>query len=94
MSRILRTRQPRSVQRYTIDEWLMDASRLGLDRPVTTWGASNTESIGNSFEGYVQQGYKTNGVIFAVILARMLLFTEARFQFQQLDKGRPGNLFG
>ena len=72
----------------------MDASRLGLDRPVTTWGASNTESIGNSFEGYVQQGYKTNGVIFAVILARMLLFTEARFQFQQLDKGRPGNLFG
>ncbi|MCP5157745.1 MAG: hypothetical protein H6983_26470 [Ectothiorhodospiraceae bacterium] len=32
--------------------------------------------------------------MFAVCLARLLLFTEARFQWQQMRGGRPGALFG
>jgi Phage portal protein len=47
-----------------------------------------------SFEGYVQAAYRSNGVIFACMLARLLLFSEARFQFRRLRSGRPGNLFG
>jgi hypothetical protein len=31
--------------------------------------------------------------VFACMLARMLLFSEARFQFQRLRSGRPGELF-
>lgn len=38
--------------------------------------------------------YDTNGVVFACAMNRMLLFSEARFQFQQLRNGRPGDLFG
>jgi len=47
-----------------------------------------------TFEGYVQALYKTNGIIFACMLARMLLFSEARFQFRRRVNGRPGDLFG
>lgn len=52
------------------------------------------EPIGNDFEEYVQKAYKANGIVFACVLARMLPFSEARFQFQQLVGGRPGDLFG
>jgi len=52
------------------------------------------EEITPDFSGLCNLAYKRNGIVFAVILARMLLFSEARFQFQQLVKGRPGDLFG
>jgi predicted ABC-type ATPase len=47
-----------------------------------------------TFAGYVRGAYKSNGVVFACMAARMLLFSEARFQFRQLRSGRPGDLFG
>lgn len=52
------------------------------------------EKIEANFQGYVQGAYKSNGVVFACIAARMLLFAEARFQFRQMRFGRPGDLFG
>lgn len=56
--------------------------------------AGQSEEIGSSFQGYVEGAYKANGIVFACIAARMRLFSEARFQFQQLRNGRPGDLFG
>jgi hypothetical protein len=52
------------------------------------------EKIESSFQGYVTGAYKSNGVVFACMLARMLLFAEARFQFRRQSFGRPGDLFG
>jgi hypothetical protein len=56
---------------------------------------------GQSYQGFSQgKGgpggvyYSTNSVVFACAANRMLLFSEARFQFQQLRGGRPGDLFG
>ena len=40
------------------------------------------------------QYYESNSVVFACELNRILLFSEARFQYQQLRQGRPGDLFG
>ena len=41
------------------------------------------------------RGVQANGVVFACMLARLLLFSEARFQFRRLRvNGRPGDLFG
>lgn len=51
------------------------------------------EEIGSSFDDYVEHAYKANGIVFACILARMLPFSEARFQMQRLTDGRPGDLF-
>jgi hypothetical protein len=53
-----------------------------------------SESIENSYLGYVQGAYKRNGIIFACMAARQLLFSEARFQFRQVRGGRPGDMFG
>ena len=67
---------------------------MGPERPITTWADDTTESMGTSFTGYVQAGYKANGVVFATILARMALFAEARFQWQDMTNYTPGRLFG
>jgi hypothetical protein len=52
------------------------------------------QEIGGSFQGYIDGVYKQNGVVFACITARQLLFSEARFQFRRLRGGRPGDLYG
>lgn len=52
------------------------------------------EDIDSNFEGYVSGAYKSSGPVFACILARLLVFSEARFQFQRIVNGRPSDLFG
>ncbi len=52
------------------------------------------EDLPGSFTAYITQAYKAYGVAYAVILARRLVFSEARFQFRRLANGRPGDLFG
>jgi phage portal protein BeeE len=55
---------------------------------------SEREQIENDFEGYVQSIYKGDGPIFALMMVRQLVFSEARFQFRRITRGRPGDLFG
>lgn len=38
--------------------------------------------------------YDNNAVVYSCAANRLLLFSEARFQYQQLRNGRPGDLFG
>jgi hypothetical protein len=52
------------------------------------------EEIESSFVGYVNGLYQRNGIVFAVLATRYLLFSQIRFQFQQLRNGNPGPLFG
>jgi HK97 family phage portal protein len=56
--------------------------------------AFKNEEIGGDYRGYVEGIYKRNGVVFACMAARQLLFSEARFQFQRMRGGRPGDLYG
>lgn len=92
------TPEPERSSLFPLQSWMdsfsFGGSSYGLSGMgvQTTWGTNETESIGTSFESYVGQGYKSNGVVFAVILARMLLFSEARFLWQSIDNGRPGEL--
>jgi hypothetical protein len=65
-------------------------------RTTPLWGAPlpDREQIGNDFEAYIQHAYKENGVVFACMLARQMLFSEARFAWQRPgDDGRPGLRF-
>jgi hypothetical protein len=89
-----------SEVRYSFDDWANDwitysfgGNTYGPHRVPQTMPGSH-ESIDTSFEGYVQAAYKTNGVVFACILARTMLFSEARFQWQRLSNGVAGNLYG
>lgn len=67
-----------------------------LDAPLisTSSLASDKEQIEHDFESYVHSAYKRNGVVFACILVRALVFSEARFQFRRFEGGRPTDLFG
>ena len=56
--------------------------------------AVDREEIDANFEGLTAGALKRNGIVWACEMARVLLFSEARFQFQQLRGGRPGDLFG
>lgn len=52
------------------------------------------ETIEASFADYVEHAYKANGPIFTCVLVRALPFSEARFAYQRLERGRPTDLFG
>jgi HK97 family phage portal protein len=58
-----------------------------------SWGVSpNSERISADFASWAIDGYAGNGIVFAVLNARMNLFTEARFKWRNLaDKRLYGN---
>lgn len=65
-----------------------------LDHPTNMWwspdaNGQSREQIENDFEAYVMGAYKSNGPIFACMQARSMVFSEARFMFRRLEKGRP-----
>jgi HK97 family phage portal protein len=76
----------------SVDQWAAMFMLNGLGSGGTL--VQNREEIGGDFRGYIDGVYKSNGVVFACMLVRQLLFSEARFQFRQLSNGRPGDLFG
>lgn len=79
---------------YIPTHW-SDGARVSLvSHAVTPW----EEGIGNDFESYVEEAYKSNGVVFACAAARSRIFSQGRFQFQEYNSDssgtRPGKLFG
>jgi len=89
-------RNPERAAPLTLDEYANWFSLNGLAYGLTgsTTISNPREEIGGDFKGFIDGAYKSNGVIFSCVLARMLVFSEARFQFRQMRSGRPGDLFG
>lgn len=78
-----------------MDDWARLFTYNGLGYMVgSSTSSQNFEDTENSFSGYVHTLYKANGIVFACMQTRMQVFSEARFQYQRLTKGRPGDLFG
>ena len=59
-----------------------------------TYADEKMEEISSDLRGYTGGGYMGNAIVFACILSRLQVFSQARFQFRQLRSGRPGQLFG
>lgn len=92
------SREP-EPERGTVDELLAQVSYLGQNYPLglqfTGDMNDDTEApLPAEFVHNVRTAYQQGGPVFACIVARSYLFTEARFQWQQIDNGRPGELFG
>jgi len=51
------------------------------------------EPVPDSFEGYVNHGFKASSPVFACELVRISVFSEARFMYRELNRGNPGDLF-
>ncbi|HUW15758.1 MAG TPA: phage portal protein [Actinomycetes bacterium] len=63
---------------------------MGLNQTLN----SKIENIDVGYESLAYRAYASNPVVFACMRVRRDLFTEARFQFQHMVKGRPGDLWG
>lgn len=66
----------------------------GNSYPLIQTLTGGSEPIGAGFAGLVSGAYKRNGVVFAAVMTRLMLLSQARFQFQQMRQGQPGDLFG
>ena len=92
--RVLNAIGLKRFQQLSFTDWTQMFQLGAMGYMPTTTMPSHEEHIGDGFTGYIQGAYRSNGIIFACMLARLALFSEARFQFQRLVKGRPGELFG
>jgi phage portal protein BeeE len=68
--------------------WSLDASRF-----IASY-ARDRESIENDYVGYVQGAYKRDGIVFACIDRRQMVFSQARFLWRPFTNGKPGDMFG
>jgi phage portal protein BeeE len=72
--------------------WQADELRYGL----LNWGPplGKTEKIEGDYSGLIAAAYKANGIVFACMLLRMMVLSEARFLWRTFNKGRPQPPFG
>lgn len=59
-----------------------------------TLAGTMTEMAPNTFVGLASQAYGANGVVFACMMVRQLLFSTIRFQWQRLRNGKPSDTYG
>lgn len=59
-----------------------------------TLGGSATERPAENYQGLASQAYAANGVVFACMMVRQLVFSGVRFQWQRLLNGSPSDTFG
>lgn len=96
LARVIRKRSIDPWPSLTLNDYIQMLNYGGLQyapQPQFTLG-QKTEEIVPNFTGIVQGALKTNGIVFACMVARAQLFSEAVFKFQRLAGGRPGDLFG
>lgn len=86
--------EERSSTAVSLADWAGMLQSFGYQGHSYTLPGHSQEEPNGMYASTVQQAYKTNGVVFACMLVRMLLFAEARFQFRRLRSGRPGELWG
>lgn len=98
LARIKGGRQP---ERLSIDDYAQMLSQYqfsGLSYAtgplVQTLGGERTERPADSFEGLASAAYSANGIVFACMLVRQLVFSSIRFQYQRFNAGKPADTFG
>lgn len=88
-------------ERMSLDEYgqmlnLYMQSGLGYQTPslIQTLAGTGTERPADNFQGLAMQAYAANGVVFACMLVRQLVFSSVRFQYQKFLNGKPSETFG
>jgi hypothetical protein len=78
-----------------VDAYLKFQGQVYQPGYTTTYAGQKAEPVLDSFIGYVQGAYKTNGPVFAISLARAMLFTDITFKWRRYGQSGGGNdLFG
>lgn len=84
----------------TIDDYISTVNSFTFNGIEYNGGVTQTlvggsvERVSTDFVGAVNDAYKSNGIVFACMLARRLVFSGIRFQYQRLNNGSPSTTFG
>jgi phage portal protein BeeE len=91
----LRAPRVRADGQISIDDWLSFFSFDGL-HPILnqTLAGGKTQEILPTLSGLAEGAFKDNGVVFSCIVARMQLFSEARFKYRPKGSYANGDLYG
>jgi phage portal protein BeeE len=93
-------RSPKDELRYSLDDvitWLNSFTYNGNSYTVPAIQqtlAGEMEPSPQGFQGLAAQAFGGNGAVFACMAVRQLVFSAIRFQWQQMNAGRPAELFG
>jgi len=88
----------RVEQRFSWDDYLeqvsfsFNGSTYGVPVSFTMPGSTN-EDVGSGYGSYASV-LKSNPILWACVYLRMRVFAQARFTWQELKGGRPGEMFG
>jgi phage portal protein BeeE len=95
-----KTEERSDLPTLSMDDWasMFNFNGIGYQNfnvmGTQTLGGNKEMDVAPSFEGYATAAYRSNGVVYACMATRMMLFAQARFQFRQMRGGKPGDLFG
>jgi hypothetical protein len=86
---------------YSLGQYLTDLSSFAFGGQLfplggavqTTYGRNPAESIGDNFTGLLQAGMQSCPPVASVEGFRLRVLSEARFVFQRVQNGRPGDVF-
>jgi hypothetical protein len=93
-------RAPKDELRYSLDDiitWMNSFTYNGNSYNVPAIQqtlAGEMEPSPQGFQGLAAQAFGGNGAVFACMAVRQLVFSAIRFQWQQINSGRPAELFG
>jgi hypothetical protein len=76
----------------TFQDWL-DLMASPWNMYLNTTITGDKETIGSTYPAYVAGALFGSPIVFGIERLRMMVFSEARFMWQQLRSGRPGDLF-
>lgn len=74
-----------------VDSFLQFQGQIYQPAYTTTYAGQKVEPVTDSFLGYTTGAYKSNGIIFAVSMARARPFSEIKFMFRRKNQTGGGN---
>lgn len=87
----------------TVDEYAQLYNQFAFNGIGYGYGPANvqqtlaghvTEMAPNTFVGLASHAYQANGVVFACMMVRQLVFSSVRFRYQRIRDGKPSDMFG
>jgi hypothetical protein len=86
--------EERSESALSMEQWVSMLTSFSYNGLRYTMPGAKQEQIGAGYASLAAAAYKSNGVVFACMLNRMLVFSEARFQFRQRNSAGAGACSG
>lgn len=77
-----------------LNHFMFNGNTYGLGTGLNQTLQGGSERIANDLQGFASSAYAANGVVFACMAVRQLVFSAIRFQWQQMNGGRPSKMFG